>query len=83
MSDCTAGVPMAVQVKRSNRIGPPVLAKWILQGKKDGKAENKPWAVVVCGHYSRHLTITCDFDFFVKIATDAGFIQPLSEKLSA
>ena len=66
MSDCADGVPFAVQVKRSRRIGPPVLSKWIQQAKADAKKEGKPWLVVVAGHNDRKPIVTMDFWAYVE-----------------
>lgn len=71
VSDCT-GVPFAVECKRSQRLGPPVLAKWITQARSHASKEHKPWLVVVAGHYDRHPIVALDFDTFVEIAREAG-----------
>lgn len=65
MSDCTDAVPFAVQVKRSRRLGPPVLSKWILQARADGRKEKKPWMVVVAGHNDRRPILAMDFWTYV------------------
>lgn len=65
MSDCTDAVPYAVQVKRSRRVGPPVLSKWILQAREDGRKEGKPWMVVVAGHNDHAPIVTQDFWAYV------------------
>jgi len=64
-SDCADEVPFAVQVKRSRRLGPPVLSKWIQQAKADAKKEGKPWLVVVAGHNDRKPIVTMDFWSYV------------------
>src|SRR5262245_13736050 len=64
-SDCTDVVPFAVQVKRSRRLGPPVLAKWIQQAREDARKEKKPWLVVVSGHNDRKPIVAMDFWTFV------------------
>jgi hypothetical protein len=76
-SDCTGDVPFAVEVKRSNRIGPPVLAVWISQARKHSRKEGKPWLVVVAGHYDRTPVVCLDFATFVEIAREAGRLGPL------
>lgn len=60
VSDCV-NVPYSVECKRSNRVGPPVLAKWILQAKAQGRAEAKPWLLVVAGHNDRAPIVVMDF----------------------
>ena len=73
VSDCV-NTPFSVEVKRSTRPGPPVLAKWILQAKQQAKRENKPWLVVVAGHNDRHPTVTLDFYAFAQLCQEAGRI---------
>lgn len=65
MSDCTDEVPFATQIKRSSRSGPPVLSKWILQAREDGRKEKKPWMVVVSGHKDRRPIMAMDFWTYV------------------
>jgi hypothetical protein len=74
-SDCTSDVPFAVEVKRSQRLGPPVLAKWIQQARRQSKQEHKPWLVVVAGHNDAHPIVAMEFDTFVEIARTAGWIS--------
>jgi len=62
-SDCVE-TPWAVEVKRSRRKGPPVLAAWIEQARRQGRAEKKPWALVVAGHYDRSPVCVVDFATF-------------------
>ena len=73
-SDCTEAVPFSVEVKRSQRLGPPVLAKWITQARSHSKKEHKPWLVVVSGHYDRQPIVAMEFDLFVEIAKEAGWL---------
>jgi hypothetical protein len=77
MSDCV-DVPFSVQVKRSSRPGPPVLAKWVLQAREQSKREQLPWLVVVAGHNDKRPTATLDFAEFVRIAKQAGVIFPVT-----
>jgi hypothetical protein len=75
-SDCT-GVPFAVEIKRSSRPGPPVLAKWILQARNHTIREKRPWIVVVAGHNDRKPVVVLEFWEFVQIAQQAGRIGPV------
>jgi len=77
-SDCTDDVPFAVQVKRSRRVGPPVLSKWILQAREDARKERKPWLVVVAGHNDRKPVVCQDFWSFV---ADQNELKRLRELL--
>jgi len=60
-------VPLAVEVKRSSRHGPPVLAKWIQQARTQGQNEKKPWLLVVAGHYDRSPVAVVDFGVFLAL----------------
>jgi hypothetical protein len=73
VSDCV-NVPYAVEIKRSSRPGPPVLSKWVLQARTNGKREHRPWLVVVAGHNDRRPTVTLDFWHFVELCQKAGAI---------
>jgi hypothetical protein len=73
-SDCTDEAPFSVEVKRSTRIGPPVLSKWITQARLHSKKEKKPWLVVVAGHHDARPIVALDFWEFVALAQDAGRI---------
>jgi len=77
-SDCTRNIPWAVQVKRSRRLGPPVLAKWIQQARFDAKKEHKPWLVVVAGHNDRRPIVAMDFWRYV---ADMNELRRLRELL--
>lgn len=72
-SDC-ANVPFAVEIKRSVRPGPPVLAKWIVQARAAAKRERLPWLVVVAGHNDRRPIVALDFWEFVELAQQAGVL---------
>ena len=73
VSDCV-NTPFAVEIKRSSRIGPPVLSKWVLQAKAQSKREKRPWLLVVAGHNDRRPIIALDFYAFAEIAQRAGII---------
>lgn len=71
VSDCV-GVPFSVEIKRSSRIGPPVLAAWIHQARDQGSREGLPWLLVVAGHNDRRPVATLDFWTFADMAQQAG-----------
>src|SRR5262245_64774745 len=73
VSDCV-NTPFAVECKRSARPGPPVLAKWILQAKSQGRKEHRPWIMVTAGHHDRRPTVSLDFGVFLQLAQQAGVI---------
>jgi hypothetical protein len=72
-SDCT-GTTWAVEVKRSARPGPPVLSKWVLQARAQGKREGNPWLLVVAGHNDRRPIAILDFWELAQLAQQAGRI---------
>lgn len=73
VSDCI-GVPWAVEVKRCKRGA--ILTAWLKQARAQGKLERRPWLLVVASHNDRHPTVTLELAEFVRIATDAGRIDP-------
>src|SRR5262249_13256437 len=75
-SDCTADVPFAVECKRSIRRGPPILATWVQQAREQSKKEGRPWLLVVPGHHDRHPIVAMEFELFVSMAHDAGYLRP-------
>jgi hypothetical protein len=77
-SDCTADVSFTVEIKRSARPGPPVLARWIEQARANARRERRPWLVVVAGHGDRRPIVALDFWEFAELAQQAGQIpRPL------
>ena len=73
VSDCV-NVPFAVEIKRSSRSGPPVLAAWIAQARSHAAKEHRPWLVVVAGHNDRRPVVALDFWAFAELAQKAGVI---------
>lgn len=75
VSDCV-NVPYSVECKRSSRVGPPVLAKWILQAKEQGRREAKPWLLVVAGHNDRQPIVVMDFRTLLALQSAADGNAP-------
>ena len=73
VSDCV-NVPFAVEIKRSSRPGPPVLAAWVKQAREQGNREKRPWLLVVAGHHDRRPIVCLDFLAFAQLAQEAGRI---------
>jgi hypothetical protein len=73
VSDCV-NTPFAVEVKRSSRPGPPILSKWVLQARTNGRREGRPWLVVVAGHNDRRPIACMDLFVLVEIAQQAGVV---------
>lgn len=76
VSDCV-NTPWAVEIKRSSRPGPPVLAAWIIQARTQARRENKPWLVVVAGHNDRKPIVTLELYQFIRLAQLAGLIDTI------
>jgi hypothetical protein len=72
-SDCV-GTPFAVEVKRSSRAGPPILSRWVLQAKTNGRREGRPWLLVVAGHNDRRPIACLDLHVLADLAQQAGVI---------
>jgi hypothetical protein len=72
-SDCSEGVPFAVEIKRSKRGVPE--GRWIEQAQVSGRRERKPWLLVVCRHGSPRPIVVCDFLAFAQLAEEAGRIR--------
>ena len=75
-SDCSADVPFAVEVKRSQRGVPE--GRWIDQARAHGKAEAKPWLLVVSRPGSPRPVAVLDFWLFAELAQKAGLIGELA-----
>jgi hypothetical protein len=74
VSDCV-GVRFSVEIKRSVRPGPPVLAAWVTQAKQQARREGRPWLVVVAGHNDRRPIACLDFWQLVELCQAAGVIE--------
>jgi hypothetical protein len=59
-----------VEVKRSKRKVPE--GRWIEQAKRNGKADGRPWLLVVAGHHDAHPVAVMDFWALVQLAQEAG-----------
>ena len=71
--DCVK-TPIADEVKRTTRPGPPYLSKRVLQAKTNGRREGRPWLVVVAGHNDRRPIACLDLYEFAELAQKAGVI---------
>ncbi len=68
------GTPFAVEVKRTTR--PGLRADWITQARRQGKAEEKAWLLVIAQHGDRAPLVVMDFLEFVALMQDAGLLPP-------
>jgi hypothetical protein len=75
-SDDDGTAPFSVEVKRSKRKVPE--GRWIRQAKANGKADGRPWLLVVAGHYDSKPIAVLDFWTLVQLAQEAGRLPELS-----
>jgi hypothetical protein len=68
------GTPFSVECKRTARTTGGVQGAWIAQAKAQGKAEGRPWLLVVSQHGDRRPVVVLDFWAFSEIAQRAGLI---------
>lgn len=74
-SDDNGSAPFSVEVKRSKRRVPE--GRWIEQARRNGKADGRPWLLVVAGHNDRHPVAVLDFWVLTQLAQEAGRIPEL------
>jgi hypothetical protein len=70
-ADDDGTAPFAIEVKRSKRKVPE--GRWIQQARRNGTSE-RPWLLVVAGHYDVQPVAVLDFWEFVKLCEEAGRI---------
>jgi hypothetical protein len=66
------GTPFAVECKRTTRYS--LRRSWIEQARRQSKAEQRPWLLVVSEHNDRRPIVVMDFWVFAQIAQEAGLI---------
>lgn len=62
-----AGVPLAIQIKRTGNTTGGIKGAWINQAKRDGKKARMPWVLVVAGHYDRRPVAVVDHAWLVEV----------------
>ena len=72
-SDCS-GTPFAIEVKRTKNRVPE--ARMIAQAELQGKAEGKPWVLVVVGHNDRKPLVTLELSVLLDALTRANVLPP-------
>lgn len=66
------GTPFSVEVKRTTRYC--LRSTWIAQARRQGKAEGKPWLLVIGQHNDRRPLVVMDFWVAAEMAQRAGLI---------
>ena len=77
-SDDDGRAYFSVETKRSKRRVPE--GRWIEQARRNGKADGRPWLLVVAGHNDRRPIAVLDFWELVQLAQDAGRIPEIAIK---
>lgn len=62
-----AGVPLAIQIKRTSRSTGGVQGSWIRQAKIDGAKTGLPWILVVAQHGDRNPIAVVDHAWLVDL----------------
>jgi hypothetical protein len=65
MGPDVSGVPLAIQCKRTTRIG--IKGSWIVQARADGKKLGVPWVLVVAQHADRAPVAVVDHTWLVRL----------------
>lgn len=69
-ADDDGRAPFSVECKRSKRRVPE--GRWIAQAERQGKADGRPWLLVVAGHNDRRPLAVLDFWELVDLLQEAG-----------
>ena len=72
-SDDDGSGPFSIETKRVRRYG--LRWTWLEQARKNGRAQRKPWVLVLAEHRTHEPIAICDFGTFVELAYLAGLIS--------
>lgn len=72
--DCK-DTPVAIQVKRTGSTTGGIQGKWIAQARRDGKAVDLPFVLVVAQHNDRDPVAVCSHKFLLELARKAGLLE--------
>jgi hypothetical protein len=62
-----AGVPLAIQIKRTGNTTGGIKGAWIKQACRDGAKAKLPWVLVVAGHNDRRPVAIVDHAWLVEV----------------
>jgi hypothetical protein len=68
--------PFSIETKRTK--SGMLRRAWIEQARRQGKAEKRPWALIVAKHNDKRPIIVLDFWEFAKLAQDAGWLGDIN-----
>jgi hypothetical protein len=71
-SDDDGSAPFAVETKRTTRYS--LRRSWIEQARRQGKADGRPWLLVVAEHNDRRPIAVLDFWELAELVQEAGRI---------
>jgi hypothetical protein len=71
-SDDDGSAPFSVECKRTTRYS--LRRAWVEQARRQGKADGRPWLLVVAEHNDRRPLAVLDFWELVELAQEAGRI---------
>jgi hypothetical protein len=74
-SDSDETGPFSIETKRTKRY--MLRRAWIEQARRNGKAEGRPWLLVISEHNDRRPLAVLDFWELAKLAQDAGWIAEI------
>lgn len=66
-----AGVPVAIQIKRTANTTGGIKGAWIKQAQRDGKKAGLPWVLVIAGHNDRAPVAVVDHAWLVELWKEA------------
>jgi hypothetical protein len=73
--------PFSIECKRTKRYQLP--RRWINQARRHGKAEGRPWLLVISEHNDRRPLAVMDFWRFAELCQDAGWLGDLDVRAKA
>ena len=62
-----AGVPLAIQIKRTGNQTGGIKGAWVKQAQRDGTKARLPWVLVVAGHNDRRPVAVVDHAWLVEV----------------
>lgn len=69
-SDDDGRAPFAIECKRTTRYS--LRRSWIEQARRNGKADGRPWLLVIAEHADRRPIAVLDFYALAQLAEEAG-----------
>ena len=77
-SDDDGSAPFSVECKRTQRYG--LRRSWIEQARRNGRADGRPWLLVIAEHGDRRPIAVVDFWAFAQLVEEAGRLPSATER---